>query len=78
MSFDSQTNGSHATHANVRDLSRDTRSTKRHVKLTEDDEKMIVLQSWYQRMSAERIGRHHGVPVAQVRLILAQRMGGNC
>ncbi len=78
MTFDSQADGARTTPATAGNTTGRTRLPKAPVALSEDDKKMIVLQSWYQRMSAERIGRHHGIPAARVRRILEERMGGNC
>lgn len=78
LSFDSQTAGNRATHAATRKDADRANSPGAHGALSEDDERMIVLQSWYQRMSAERIARHHGIPAGQVRHVLARRMGGSC
>lgn len=78
MTFDSQADGHRTITSDVHNAKGRARSPKAAVALSEDDKKMIVLQSWYQRMSAERIGRHHGIPAARVRRILEQRMGGNC
>lgn len=78
MSFDSDFDGSRVIPCNVHGLAEEARPRRGEAALSEDDEKMIVLQSWYQRMSAERIARHHGIPAGQVRRILARRMGGSC
>jgi DNA-directed RNA polymerase specialized sigma24 family protein len=78
LSFDSDIDRSRVIPSNVRNLAEEARPRRAEAALSDDDEKMIVLQSWYQRMSAERIARHHGIPAGQVRRILARRMGGNC
>lgn len=78
MSFDRETATSRTAALIAEEQSERRPAPGGPVELGEGDERMIVLQNWYQRMSPERIARHHGIPAAQVRRILKRRMGGSC